>query len=420
MTTLLKVAQIIHPDGTTTRDYAIAIDNTGSVIEYVHNSQLGSYPGAGHLTVEDESSCTLMPLLADGHTHLGISDGLQESSEYHTEGVVKSQLEIYLQAGVGHVLSLGLDQSWVQDLSRKVRETKPKRIAVPYSAGCGFGAVDGWPPEFTGPQLRFRPTDVASAEMGVRDLAARGIRTVKIWVDDFGGRVPSLPQHIAKAIVDEAHDRGLKVCAHVFSERDARDLITLKVDALAHSVRDKRIDRNFAEHMAEQGVKLMPTLVREEAAIAFSQKDNPYLDDPLFRKCAGPHFEALAMEHSAADPQQAEALQRSFDIAVQNLEHLSNEGVEICLGTDSGFRLKLPGFSQHRELQLMCQAGLTPAKALAAGLKNNYEFFAEAASDLKTGRPADFVLLSGDPLADIRNTGRIRQVRRQGIIVGML
>jgi len=223
-----------------------------------------------------------------------------------------------------------------------------------------------------------------------------------------------MPLPISKAIIDEAHRNGLKVCAHVFSERDARDLVSVNIDALAHSIRDRRVDPAFADYMAEKGVRLMPTIVREEAAVAFSRKDNPYLSDPFFVTCAWELFETLAVERFTSDPKKADAIKNAFDLAIQNLAVLSNAQVQICLGTDAGFRLKLLGFSQHRELQLMYQAGLTASQALAAAMKNNYEFFAIGASDLSVGQPADFVLVKGDPLTDIRNTTNIHQVWQKG------
>lgn len=414
--TMVRVARLIHPDGTATQECSLAIDENGNVMKIVPDSQFGAFVLMGFV-VEDQRPYTLMPLLADAHIHLGISDGVRESPEFHTAEVVSRQLSNYLYCGVGHVLSLGTDQPWVNELSCEIRSTRSSRGAVPYSAGCGFGAVGGWPPELSEPEPRFRPTTAVSARAQVRELARRGIKILKLWVDDFGGKVPILPLPVAKAIIDEAHRHQLKVCAHVFFEGDARNLISLGIDALAHSVRDKLIDEAFAENMVSHGVKLMPTLVREEATVAFSRDHNPYLADPFFQECAQPMLGTLSMQRSASTSEEANAFQRSFDMAMENLRRLSQAQVEICMGTDTGFRLKLPGFSQHRELQLMCQAGLSPSQALATAMKNNYNFFAEAASGLRVGQPAEFVLLDGNPIERIENTTRIRQVWRQGSTV---
>jgi hypothetical protein len=411
--TVIRVAKILRTDGTPDECRCLAIGEDGNVLARLPDESSLSFPNS-EIRFLNESSCSLMPLLADSHIHLGISDGVAESYKFHTPEVVEHQLAKYLASGIGHVLSLGTDQPWIQDLSKDYLNGRASRGAFPYSAGCGFGATAGWPPELTMPQLRYRPTDPGSARQAVRDLNNGGVSTLKLWVDDLGGTVPKMPIAISEAIIDEAHRHSLKVCSHVFTESDACELITAGIDALAHSVRDHYLDFTFAENMANKGVRLMPTLVREEAALAFASENNPYLSDPFFRRSAGELLDEVAVQRITLSAKEVDKAKRSLDVAASNLATLSKVGVEICLGTDAGFLLKLPGFSQHRELQLMVLAGLTETQALAAAMKNNYQFFATGASDLSIGRPADFVLLKGDPLADIRNTTAIQQVWRNG------
>ncbi|MBA3831688.1 MAG: amidohydrolase family protein [Chthoniobacterales bacterium] len=174
----------------------------------------------------------------------------------------------------------------------------------------------------------------------------------------------------------------------------------------------------LAGEMARRNVKLIPTLAREEADLEFSKENNRYLSDPLFQACAGDRLEELKRQRSAADKSEAETFQRSFDIAIQNLSKLHAAGVQICMGTDTGFRLKLPGYSQHRELALMCRAGLSTSQSLAAALQNNYEFFAHSASKIEPGQPADFFLVKGNPLGRIEDTTKIREVWQAGEVVG--
>jgi imidazolonepropionase-like amidohydrolase len=74
----------------------------------------------------------------------------------------------------------------------------------------------------------------------------------------------------------------------------------------------------------------------------------------------------------------------------------------------------VPGlrFTLHRELENLVAAGLTPAEALAAATRNPAEFL-HALSEwgtIERGKRADLVLLSANPLTDIRNTTRIEAV----------
>ena len=64
----------------------------------------------------------------------------------------------------------------------------------------------------------------------------------------------------------------------------------------------------------------------------------------------------------------------------------------------------------------LVEAGLSPLEALQACTVNPAEFLkvADSLGTLEAGRLADLVLLDADPLADIRNTARIRAVVLNG------
>jgi imidazolonepropionase-like amidohydrolase len=100
-----------------------------------------------------------------------------------------------------------------------------------------------------------------------------------------------------------------------------------------------------------------------------------------------------------------------FDTAKANLKRLADAGIPFGFGTDTGPPGRFPGPFEHWELQLMTDAGLTPAQVLQAATGRSAAFL--RATDLGTLEPAkwaDFVVLDADPLADIRNTRAIRSV----------
>ena len=416
MKTLILTDGAIRPDGRRLSNRAIGIDEDGRIEFGLVNDRVG--PPSDDYAVLDRRSCTLVPLLADAHIHLGISNGIRESPNFHTLEFVDRELGRYLRCGVGHVLSLGTDQRWLERVAARRQRESGRGRATPYSAGFGFGAADGWPPELTAPEPRFRPEEPEKARRQVRQLARRNLQVVKLWVDDLGGEVPKLPVSVTEAIIDEAHQNGLTTYAHVYSLEDARNLLESEVNVLAHSIRDQLVDQRFANAMAERGTKLIPTLVREEANVRFASDQNSYLDDPFYRWSVGSRSLAgLNDQRSTHDPEEAEDHQRALETATQNLSTLASAGVTICMGTDAGFRLKLPGFSQHRELQLMCEAGLSEAEALTAALGNNRTLFAQSASWLQPGEPANFFLVEGNPLQDIHHTTKIREVWQSGTLV---
>ena len=101
---------------------------------------------------------------------------------------------------------------------------------------------------------------------------------------------------------------------------------------------------------------------------------------------------------------------------LRNLATLREAGVAIGFGTDAGaLPHRVAGFAEHRELELMLQAGYTPQQALTVATRDSAGLLQlDDRGLLQPGRRADFVVLSADPLADIRNTRRIEAVWQAG------
>lgn len=101
--------------------------------------------------------------------------------------------------------------------------------------------------------------------------------------------------------------------------------------------------------------------------------------------------------------------QKQLDIVLQ----MKRSGVGILAGTDSlSFPPIFPGFALHDELEKLVEAGLTPAEALQTSTINPAKFFGKSKEQgsIEVGKRADLVLLDANPLADIKNTKRIRAV----------
>lgn len=383
-------------------------DQGPAVIEIGPSGEILSVQTHGSPVSDDASGLSAIPLLADAHAHLGISDGVTESPEFHTLAHVDAQLRHLARRGVGHILSLGTDQRWLQErLRRRLASGEAGDRAFGYSAGVGFGAVNGWPPEMTYPELRFRPTEPELARHQVRELAGIGCRILKIWVDDFGGTVPRIPLEVVRAIVDEAHQCAILTFAHVHFHQDAQALVALGIDVLAHSVRDRLMDVALIDGMAEKGVTLIPTLSREEAELAFSLEPNPYMRNAFFLASERDLVPLLRDKTFSNDPQKPG---KRLETALENVARAHAAGIPIALGTDSGFKMKLQGFAQHRELQLMNQAGMSPSACLKAALQNNQRLFATGMTAIAAGELASFFVVKGNVQKNIQATECITEV----------
>ena len=94
---------------------------------------------------------------------------------------------------------------------------------------------------------------------------------------------------------------------------------------------------------------------------------------------------------------------------------LHDAGVRILAGSDTPVLFTYPGESLLRELELLVEAGLTPLDALRAATLEPAAFLGlDDAGAIEPGYAADLVLLSADPLADIRATRRVDGVVLRG------
>ena len=93
-------------------------------------------------------------------------------------------------------------------------------------------------------------------------------------------------------------------------------------------------------------------------------------------------------------------------------------GGRLAAGSDAPNRMLVPGYSEHRELELLVRAGLTPREALRAATRNAAVLIGvDSLGLLAPGKVADLLVLSKDPLVDIRNTRAIAGVMARGYLL---
>jgi len=205
------------------------------------------------------------------------------------------------------------------------------------------------------------------------------------------------------------------VMAHLFYLEDAKELVKAGLDGMAHSVRDREVDGELIQALKARKTFAVPTLVREESTFIYAEPP-AFLDDPFFSRWADP-----LVVRQLKDPAYGARIKSDPDFSrypgqlktgQKNLKKLWDAGVTIALGSDSGPPARFQGFFEHRELELMVQAGLTPAQALLAATSNAAEALkiSRDFGTLEKGKRADLILLDADPLQDIRNTRKIHKI----------
>ena len=93
---------------------------------------------------------------------------------------------------------------------------------------------------------------------------------------------------------------------------------------------------------------------------------------------------------------------------------LHAKGAGLLLGTDAYKRNVLPGLSLLEELRYFVKAGLSPYEAIKAGTSDAARFLNQENEfgTVAVGRRADLILLSANPLDDVRNV-----TKRTGVMV---
>jgi imidazolonepropionase-like amidohydrolase len=357
--------------------------------------------GSGLAAPEDAERIDLagrfvMPGLVSAHGHVGATRGLRSGPELYSRENVLEQLRLYARYGVTTVVSLGDDR----DEGFRVRDEQETP------------ALDRARLHLAGPVVDATTPEAARAQ--VVALAARKVDWVKIRVDDTLGTTPKMPPAVYRAVIDEAHARGLRVAAHLFYLEDAQGLLAAGADLIAHSIRDRAIDSELVAALAKRGTCVCPTLMREVSAFAYA--DEPaFFSDPFFLKEADSAVLAELRsperrERVRASPATAR-YREALDVASRNLKALVAGGAPIAMGTDAGPPARFQGYFEHEELRLMVEAGLTPTQALVAATSGAARCLGlKTIGRLEPGAWADFLVLKADPLADIRNTKSLESV----------
>jgi len=370
----------------------------------------------------DLTGRTIMPPLINVHGHVAWSLGLEAGLQHYTEENVRRSLDQYATYGVLHVLSMGADEPLGLEMRNRQRAGEFGGARM-YSAGRGFGVEGGYPPSQPGEGEvglgPYRPADPEAARAAVRELAEQDVDLVKMWVDDAFDTIEKMAPEVYEAIIDEAHTAGLRAGAHLYELEDAHRLVDAGVDGIVHSVRDQPVDEALVQKMLEQGVFSISTLVREESLFTYAV-GAPYLDDPFFTEHLSDDIVATLSSAEFQENQRAtadvELWQGALQMAQQNLKTLYDAGVKIGLGTDSGLPTRFEGYFEHRELELMAEAGLTPAQIIEIATRSSAEILGIDTDygTIESGKMAEFLVLAADPLDDISNTKTLEQVWQAG------
>jgi imidazolonepropionase-like amidohydrolase len=349
-------------------------------------------------TVIDLTGKFVVPGIINAHGHVG-------------PPARDPQLRQYALYGVTTTTSMYFDQDDVQDFKRrqKAGDLRGARIMT---------VMYRFMSEPFKPGSEAKTPEEGRAK--VDEIVAKDTDFVKVWIDAQGGRYPKLTPEFTAAVMDQAKKHNKIRMSHIVELADARRMVDQDVNILVHNVRDQDMPDDFITTLKAKNISVISTLAREEALFVYGDGPNgaPFSDNPFFTRGLTPQ-QMAELKTKKRDEQANDAAKprwlRMFEQDKKNLKKLVDAGVRYGFGTDSGGALDrffIQGWFEHRQMELMRDAGLTPMQIIVAWSKNNSEMLGidKDFGTLAKGKAADLLVVGRNPLDDITHMRNVEAV----------
>ena len=395
----------------------VVIENDRIQAVFRHGEQV--YP-RGARVIQAQGK-TIIPALFDIDTHIA-QQGLEAAAQALTN---------YLYHGITSISDTGVSIVHGEGLERLKQEGKLISPRI-FEAGPTLTAVGGHPIPVNRALGRAIDTRTLTQIKGPEDAVQQvqryvreyQVTTIKAILESGGDlHYPRMTLETYKALVDEAHRQGLKVYTHASQLSDVRDALAGGVDLIAHGFAEElTAQSDIAQMIVQQKVSWLPDINNAESSVKIF--DHPEIwDDPDLRKSVPAVY--IEMAH---DPKvlarlegRLERSRRNHQMRMRTVKVLYDMGANILVGTDStgAPHRMFYGWDIHRELEHLVNAGMTPMDVIVAASRKAAEYLGQE-KDLGTveaGKFADLLILSGNPLEDIRNSRTIEQVIYAGRLI---
>jgi len=345
----------------------------------------------------DASGKTIVPGLINAHAHLNVERG----ATLPVRDDLVRRLKMYAAYGVTSTVSLGSTQADELEGFKLMQEQDRVGLDRARLYTAGLNAIGKTPEE---------------ARASVDRLADLHAHVIKFHIN---GSPNDMNRQTWSAIIDESHKKGLKVAVHIYYHKDAKAAVDDGVDILAHSIRDQDVTPELVAEMKQKNVSYIPTLTRDLSVFVYESPPD-FVKDPFFQRGMPLYKEQLPtvtapewQDKVRKDPT-TEMIRQGLVEANKNLKILSDAGIPIAMGTDSGVASnpgRWQGYFEQVELEMMNKAGMSPMKVIVAATGDAAKVMGlKQVGTLQPGNWADLLVLRANPLENIRNTRTIDSV----------
>ena len=414
---VLTHARVIDGTGAPARENQTLIIRDGNIASVGEASAIQLPAGA---TVIDLSGRTVIPGLVMMHEHLYYTTG---PGVYGQLGTSFSRL--YLAGGVT-TMRTGGNVNGIMDINLA------RRIAAGELAGP---SIDATAPYLNGPNTFLQMHAVKTAEEARQHVAywaGQGSTSLKAYMQ--------VSREALKSGIDEAHRRGMKVTGHLCSVTYG-EAAELGIDNLEHGffaatdfVPDKQPDICPGQGVGQQAVAAL-----SESSPAFQALVRKLIDRKVALTSTLTVFETFTKGRptppglEVLTPSLRDAFMRAYDRAQQNQQSVyttlfakgmalerafAKAGGTLLAGTDpTGSGGVVPGYSDQRQIELLVEAGFSPAEAISIGTLNGAKYLGRESriGSVAAGKQADLVVVLGDPSQAIGDIRRVETVFKNGV-----
>ena len=405
----LAGAAILSPADESIRHGVLLIEN--GTVSRIAETVPPDFPGE----TLDLAGKFIIPALADMHSHtFGNMSPAGMPQLLGPQGTANAAL----YTGVAFVLDLFSPEEMILSF-RDTQRAEGGQGAEIFAAGPCFTATNGHCSEYGIPTRIVNTPEEARRE--VADLAIAGPDVVKVVYDhqSYGGRTfPTIDLPTLTAALETAREHGLKTIVHVGTWQDIRDAALAGASAVTHTPGPDPPPPDLVEILLQAGTIHIPTLA-VQSEFARMLDDPALLDDPLLVKTVPAALLDAYRTDASANPQLEGWLAFQRTLMEPNLAAvgaLAAAGVPMLTGTDGGNFGVFQGYSVHRELELLVEAGLSSWAALRAAT-TEAAWFLDRRWGVEPGDEATLLVLDASPMEAVANTKRVHAVIQAGVVV---